>query len=327
MKRVADLIQKSKRFLITTHAFPDGDGLGSEMALYYYLKRTGKKVTVLNTHPTPAKFHLVDPNGVIQVYDEATPIPEVDVILIVDTHDWKMLGALEKPLHALSEKAVFIDHHIAETTENTASHRLIDEGHASTGELVYTLLSEMKAKLDLPMAIGIYVAILTDTASFRFQRTSPRSHLIAAKLLELGVLPEQVYQHIYARDSFAKIRLLGHVLEKIQTTENGRIAYLTVTQAMRQHYGATIEDTEAFVNELTLIAGVEIGILFREEEDGRVKVSLRGNHGIPVFAIAKKFGGGGHRFAAGIRIAEPLNQVTKNIVEESRLTLLQAKGR
>jgi phosphoesterase RecJ-like protein len=223
-----------------------------------------------------------------------------------------MLGSLSAPLKALGVPVLFLDHHVS--SGNTPALHFIDEEYGSTGELVYALLSHLGAGIDREMAVAIYVAILTDTQSFRFKRTSPRSHSIAADLLSKGVSPEEVYRQIYARDSLAKIRLFGQVLESIHSTADDRVAWLVVTKPMRDHYRATVEDTEAFVNQLTLIEGVSIGLLFREEDDGKIKVSLRGND-VPVFSLAKTFGGGGHRFAAGIKMEGPLADAIHRVVD------------
>lgn len=319
MENFAKLIRQHENFLLTTHALPDGDGLGSEMALHLYLKKMGKKSTVINTHPTPQKFQLVDPRGEIKVYQPGMKLPPADVVFVLDTNELKMLGPLEPPIRALSAPIIFVDHHVPEV-DNVQDH-LIDEAFGSTGELVYSFLRHLRADIDNEIAVGIYVAIVTDTSSFRFKRTTARSHTIAAKLLQKGVLPEQVFQHIYARDSFAKIRLFGHVLQNMKSTPDDRIAWLTVTREMREQYQATIEDTESYVNQLTLIDGVDIGILFREEDDGRIKISIRGNGEIPVVGIAKKFGGGGHRHAAGAKMSETLEEGTRRVLQEAQALL------
>lgn len=319
LEKFARVIRQSQRFLITTHALPDGDGLGSEIALYYYLKKMGKKVVLLNTHPTPKKFKLVDPKSEIAIYEPGAPLPSVDVVFVMDTNEFKMLGALEGPVRALGVPVIFVDHHVPDL-ENLEDH-LIDEAYSSTGELVYNFLRYLRADIDAEMAMGIYVAIVTDTSSFRFKRTTARSHLITAELLQKGISPESVYQYIYGRDSFAKIRLFGHVLENIKTSPDERIAWLTVSNEMRQYYQATVEDTEAFVTQLTLIHGVDIGIFFREEENGTVKVSMRGNGEVPVIGIVKKFGGGGHRHAAGVRLNCTLDNAVRLIYEEARALL------
>lgn len=319
MENFAKLIRQHENFLLTTHVMPDGDGLGSEMALHLYLKKMGKKSTVINTHPTPPKFRLVDPRGEIKVFQPGMKLPPTDVVFVLDTNELKMLGPLEPPIRASGAPIVFVDHHVPEV-DNVQDH-LIDEAYGSTGELVYSFLRHLRADIDIEIALGIYVAIVTDTASFRFKRTTARSHTIAAELLQKGVLPEQVYQHIYSRDSFAKIRLFGHVLQGMQTTPDERIAWLTVTKETREHYHATIEDTESYVNQLTHIEGVDIGVLFREEDDGRIKISIRGNGEIPVIGIAKKFGGGGHRHAAGAKITESLEESTRRVLQEAQTLL------
>jgi phosphoesterase RecJ-like protein len=275
----------------------------------------------VNTHATPTKFTLVDPRNEIQVHDPAKPLPKVDAVFVLDTNELKMLGRLEAAVRALDVPVIFVDHHVPHSDMDVDEH-LIDEQFGSTGELVYSFLRHLRADVDAEMAMGIYVAIVTDTSSFRFKRTTGRSHMIAAELLQKGISPEQVYQHIYARDSFAKIRLFGHVLEGIKTSPDERIAWLTITKEMRQHYNATIEDTEAYVNQLTLIDGVDIGMLFREEDEGHVKVSIRGNGEIPVVGIAKKFGGGGHRHAAGVkRMETTLDEAIRLLYQEAQAVL------
>lgn len=316
MEKIARLLRKHSRFLLTTHVFPDGDGLGSEMALHLYLKKSGKHSIIMNSSATPAKFQIVDPKGEIQIFEEGTKLPAVDAVFVLDTNEMKMLGPMAEPVRALGVPVIFVDHHVPELDE-PESH-LIDEAYGSTGELVYDFLRFLRADIDSEMAIAIYVSIVTDTSSFRFKRTTARSHTIAAELLQKGVSPEAVYQYIYARDSFAKIRLFGRVLEGIKASPDERIAWLTIPRDMRHQYKATIEDTEAYVTQLTLMEGVEIGMLFREEDDGRIKVSLRGRGEVPVIGIAKKFGGGGHRHAAGIKMSCSLDEAIRLVYAEAR---------
>lgn len=319
MDNIAKIIRFSKSFLITTHALPDGDGLGSEMALYYYLKSIGKQCVVMNTHETPAKFQIVDPEKKIEVFEKGKALPTVDLVLVVDTNEMRMLGPLEAPIRALQTRTIFIDHHVSQNLE--PGEHLIEESYGSTGELAHTLLKRLGAKLDLSIATALYVAILTDTAGFRFKRTTSRSHEIAAELLAIGVAPETIYRAIYAQDSLAKVRLLGQVLQGIQSSKDEKIAWLVIGRDMRKKAGASIEDTESFVNHLTLIDGVEIGVLFREEDNGVVKVSLRGNGEAEVWPIADHFSGGGHRFAAGMRIEGKLDDVIQKVLEQAHRVL------
>jgi phosphoesterase RecJ-like protein len=316
LEKLAQLIRKLDRFLITTHVFPDGDGLGAEMAMHNYLKKSGKRSTVLNLSPTPAKFQLVDPRHEIHVHTAGQPLPKVDAVIVMDTSDWKMLAHMADPVRALGVPVMFVDHHVSDIEDH--DNHLIDEKYASTGELIYDFLRHLRADIDADIALAIYVSIVTDTSSFRFKRTTARSHTIAAELLQKGISPESVYQYIYARDSFAKIRLFGHVLERISASPDERMAWITIPKDIRNRYKATIEDTEAYVTQLTLMEGVEIGILFREDDDGRIKVSLRGRGEVPVIGIAKKFGGGGHRHAAGVKLSVSLDEAIRLICGEAQ---------
>jgi bifunctional oligoribonuclease and PAP phosphatase NrnA len=326
LKKVLEIIRKKKRFLLTTHVMPDGDGLGSEMALHRYLKSLGKDSWVINSSATPLKFELVDPKNEIRVVDATGKLPKADVVLVLDTHDPKMLGPMESLLRKLKVPILYLDHHVLDEDQviNKNEYHFVDEKYGSTGELVYALLKSLKAKVDRSIALPLYVSILTDTGSFRFHRTTPTSHRVTAALLETGISPEDVYRRIYARDSFAKIRLFGHVLENVKTSEDERIAWLLITKKTRDRYNASVEDTEAFVNQLTLIEGVDVGILFREEDDGRIKVSLRGNRNIPILSVAKKFGGGGHHFAAGMRMSYSLDEAARLVCNEAKKLLKKA---
>ena len=322
MEHLKILIQAHRRFLITTHMLPDGDGLGSEMALHAYLKGLGKQSEIINTHETPDKFRLLDPAAKhIRVYDGKQSLKDFDAVIVLDTADRKMLGILEAPLMALSIPIVFIDHHVFEEGSklnmNEKTHFLVNERCGSTGELVYDIFKYLGASLNAEIATALYVAIMTDTLSFRLRQTTARTHRIAAELLELGLRPEALYQDIYGKDSVAKVKLLGHALERIESTSDGKVTWLQITLRMREKFHATVEDTEAYINHLILIDGVFVAIVFREDDDGRIKVSLRGNHDLAVFGIAKKFGGGGHRSAAGARVAAPLKKVVSEVVAEA----------
>ena len=288
--------------------------MGSEMALHLYLKKIGKSSRVLNTHATPSKFSLVDPRGEIEVYKAGSEVSPADVIFVLDTNDVNLLGALKKPLLAMKAPLIFVDHHVPEV-EDLDNH-LIDEQYAATGELTYEFLRHMRADIDSEIAMALYVSIVTDTGSFRFKRTTPRSHLIAAELLQKGVSPEVVFQHIFASNSIGKMKLLGELLRNIQTSSDGKVAWVTIPLELRKRYGASVEDTEAFINQVTLIEDLDVALMFREDEGGVVKVSMRGMGPVPVVGIAKKFGGGGHRHAAGMKVKMTLEDAVKKVCAE-----------
>ncbi len=311
--QTAALIRAHSRFLLTTHASPDGDGLGSEIALAGLLRSLGKTVAILNPHATPEKFQLVDPLHRIQVFSQGQVLAPADLIFVLDTNEPRMLGEMEKPIWAMGKRVVFVDHHVPDGL--SAEDHLVHEGYGATGELIFELFEACGQNLTEEAALGIYVAIVTDTGGFRYRRTRAKTHLVAAKCLDAGVAPEGVFQKIYAQNSIGKTRLLGHLLEKVQLGVGGKMAWMEVPKKLRESYGATIEDTEAFINHLTLLEGVEIAALYREDPDGRIKVSLRGTGVVPVVGIAQEFGGGGHHFAAGMRIEGALASVVRKINE------------
>lgn len=314
MKKFADTIRQKQRFLITTHVQPDGDGIGSEIGLYHYLLNTGKKVWIFNPSPTPDKFDLLDPTKIIQFFKDEQELPQVDCVIIIDTNEIKMLGTLAPPIERLKVPVLFVDHHVKEL-QDTSNH-LIDEQAGSSGELVYRFIKNQGGELNFEMAQALYVAILTDTGNFRFQRTSPTTHETVADLLRLGVKPEQVFQSVFGKDSAEKLRLLGKTLQNLKVECNGQFAFVTISKADREASRATIEDTESFIGHLTLLRGVKLAALFREEDNGTTKLSLRGLQNQTVVEIAKKFGGGGHRFAAGAKIQKPLQETVELVLKE-----------
>jgi len=314
LKDFGQTLKVRNHFLITTHVQPDGDGVGSEIALFGFLKKLGKDVVIFNPSPTPEKFQIADPNQVIQVFALGTPLPKVEAVIVVDTNETKMLGPLEAPLKALKVPFLFVDHHVKELS-NVEGH-LIDESMSSSGELVYQFIKSQSGEVDYDMAVALYVAIVTDTGNFRFQRTTPATHEMAAELLRKGVKPESVFEELFSRDSVQKLKLLGEALKSIEISSDGSCAWLTIPKEIRINIGATIEDTESFIGHLLILRGVKIAALFREEDNGTVKLSLRGLRKQPVIEIAKKFGGGGHRFAAGARISKSLQEAKQVVLQE-----------
>jgi phosphoesterase RecJ-like protein len=220
LNKFADTLRQNRRFLISTHVQPDGDGIGSEIALYHHLKKTGKEAWVINPSPTPEKFEVIDPSRIIQVFSSGLKVPDVDTVIIVDTNEVKMLGALAPVVENLKVPILFVDHHVKEL-QDTSGH-LIDEKSGSSGEIVYRFIKSQGTELTFEMAQALYVAILTDTGNFRFQRTSPSTHETVADLLRTGVKPEQVFQSVFGKDSAEKLRLLGKTLQTLKLECQGQ---------------------------------------------------------------------------------------------------------
>lgn len=314
MKAFSENLNRCQSLLVTTHVQPDGDGIGSCLALYYHLTQKGKTVHLILPSPVPEKFQMADPENIIQVFKGAT-FPSVDGVIIVDTNEIKMLGAMTSQVSKLKKPVWFVDHHVKELTD-TEGH-LIDESASSSGELVYRFLQFENCEFDLKIATALYIAILTDTGHFRFHRTTSDTHKTVSELFKFGIHPERVFQSVFGRDSLEKLKLLGMALSQIHSDCNGRLVWMVIDKAMRLQSGATVEDTESFIGHLTILRDVKIAVLFREEDDGTTKLSLRGLRDQSVVELAKKFGGGGHRFAAGAKINKPLREAIDQVIREA----------
>jgi len=313
------MLENAANLVLTTHVNPDGDGLGSELALGRYLKKTGKHVTIFNHSETPENYRWMDPDGEVVRYSaerHAGIIMEADLIVILDTNQPERLRSLRPAVEESHAKKVIIDHHLE--PHPFGDHYVIDDEATSTGEIVYRILMHLGAQhIDAPIAQALYTAIMTDTGSFRYPRTDPEIHRIAAHLLEFGVVPIEVFANVYEGWSQGRMRLLGEVLDSMKTAHNGKIAYVVCTQLMFRQTGTSEVETDSFTSYPMSIRGVVVGILFNELNDG-VKISFRSKGSIPVNELAKEFGGNGHLNAAGARVdGRNLDDVVADVVAKA----------
>ncbi len=316
---ILDIIKNNNSLILTTHINPDGDAIGSELALARFLISEGKQVKIINHSSTPEylKFMINDDNE-IELFKPSSHeeiIGKTDVIFMLDINQLNRTGNLENSIRMSKAKKICIDHH--EFPESFADAEVIDTEKSSTGELIYDLLSEAKFKLDFDIALPLYVAILTDTGSFKYDRTTPRVHRIIAELIESGIDTKTVFREIYDQGTSNSIQLLGRALSSITQVCEGKVSYMTVKRSDLVETGTSEEDVEGFVNYNLTIRGVEVGILFFELEEG-VKASFRSVSKIPVNKLAKEFNGGGHFHAAGARIiGQKLELSIREVLEET----------
>ncbi len=315
---VDEALTGMKNIVLTTHINPDGDGIGSELALYYHLTNKGKDVKIINTSKTPKIYRFLDPDGTLlkqyEERDEET-VRNADLIFVLDISTIERLGTMSEAVEKSPAKKVCIDHHY--TNNRRFDVHVVDEEACATAELIYEYVKRDNGKnIDFKIVEAIYIAILTDTGSFRFSNSSAASHRIAAELIELGIKPRKVYEQVYESDSWEKILLLGKMLDRLRSAGDNRIAWSSLTNDIMKTIGATQEDIEGFVEHLSVIDGVEITMLFLELSSGKIKVSIRskGNHDIN--RIAEQFGGGGHRHASGILFSEgAMEEISKKVVD------------
>ncbi len=303
--KLKNILLENNSFLLTTHVNPDADAIGSELALYEILKSLGKKeIYIINTSSTPYNLTFLDKEKIIQQYDKdkhSEIIKSADVLIGLDFNRSERLIRMREDFLNSQKLKIIIDHH--QDAEDFVHHSFVDSDYSATGHIIYDFIKKTSiTELTFQIAYPLYAAIMTDTGSFRFERTSPEIHYIAAEFISKGVNPTEVYDKIYDQSRFSKIKLLGKALVTLQLYgKNKQISYMIIRQEDFEALNAHEQDTDTFVNFNLSIEGVKVGILFIELKEG-FKVSLRSKGNIPVNKIAAEFGGGGHTNAAGIRI-------------------------
>jgi phosphoesterase RecJ-like protein len=296
------IVEENNSFLLTTHVNPDADALGSEIAIYRILTILGKDAHIINHSPTPYNLDFLDPDNIIKIFDEERNkniFDESDVLIALDFNRSNRMVNMQKIFRDSGKIKICIDHH--QHPEEFVDHYFVDDQYSATGHIIYDFIKQTNlVELNYDLAYPLYAAIMTDTGSFRFERTSSELHKLIADLLETGVDPGEVYDNIYDQSKISKVRLLGRALDTLKLIDNDKIGYMYITQDTFKELGAFESDTDSFVNYTLSIENVVVGLLFIELKNG-FKVSFRSKGNIPVNEIAAKYKGGGHTNAAGAR--------------------------
>lgn len=324
--RILEALDSAEQIVLTTHVNADGDGAGSEAALAAWLAGRGKRIAIVNPTPFPETYrHLIaDPDQLGDPGSEraAWAAEGADLYVVLDTSEPKRLGKMLKQIEG--RPTVIVDHH-PPVEPGISGFGLQDPTASATGELVYDLLSFATAETGepwpAPIPEAIYTAIVSDTGSFRFANTTPRTHLIAADLIDRGVDPEAVYRRIFATVPLRRIHLLRSALGELEADPELPVTWITVPRAVVEELSATTEDMDGIVEYARSIVGTEVALLFRETPDGATKVSFRSNGEVDVNALARQFGGGGHVKAAGAVVGAPLRSAREQVLEAVRDTL------
>ena len=299
---VLSLIRDNERFFLITHIRPDGDALGSQIALGLFLRKLGKEVAMINSDAPPYNLDWLPAADDVEVYDGALhqreAVLEADVAFILDTNAEDRIGHLGSTVRNGGGTRVLVDHHLDPEHWFDVSYARPDA--AATGVLVYEIIDAIDPSLiDEDIATALYTAIMTDTGSFRYSNVTPELHRVIADILQRGgVEPAYIHEAIYDRKSMPGLRLLGRMLNRIRTRYDGQVAYSVVTQRMVDDTGASWDDKDGFVNYVLSIDGVKAALLFSEVSDGS-KISFRSEAGTRVDEWARSFGGGGHENASG----------------------------
>ena len=325
VSKLNKIITANNSFIITTHHNPDGDALGSEIAMAEYLKSLGKNVHIINNSETPANYQFLDEDHEIIVYEKRKHqqlIDDVDGYLILDISDWGRLRELGEIIKDSSVPKICIDHHHVDYKFSDID--IIYEQASSTGELLFEFLQAVNFQFDQRTATALYTCILTDTGSFRFSNTTSKTHEVASVLLKAGIKTKEIYSLIYEQNSRSKMALMGEALYNFKYECDGKLAWFVLTKEMFKKHQASNWDTEGFPELPRTIEGVEVSLMFTELNSQKVKISLRSKGKIVINTIAQKFGGGGHSFAAGSVIEKSLEEVVPLILDEVKKVICDA---
>jgi phosphoesterase RecJ-like protein len=319
IRELSTLLKPGMTVALSTHINADGDGCGSETAMSRLLAQRGITTRIVNPTPWPAMYDFLLDGSIDQASVRgAEALENIDMLLVLDINDIRRLGVLSERVRALQVPVAIIDHHVTGDEPVATSVIISDVDACATGELVFDFASVLGLEVTPQIAQSLYCALLTDTGSFRFSNTSPRCHAIAARLLALGVDPEEMYRRIYAQVTVGKLLLVREALESLQVEDDVGLAWISVEAGAMERYAVTSDDLEGIVEHPRSIVGNRIALFFRDLGHNRVKVSFRGTGDVDVQQLARGFGGGGHAKASGALIAGSLDDVRARVVGAAR---------
>jgi phosphoesterase RecJ-like protein len=310
VKALDDIIQFIKdhdRFVITSHARPDGDAIGSELGLALILEKLGKTAHIFNADPHPRPYQSLPGIERIEVTHKVEG--NYDGLFVLECNNLERTN-----LQGLDQYFVInIEHH--PKTEPFGDLNWLDDSAAALGEMIYELAQGLPVQLTPEIATNLYVAIFTDTGSFQYSNTRAKTFLITGDLVNHGASPSAIAQAVYMTRPYARLQILGMLLNTLQV-HSSRIASITLTQDMLEKTGASANDMEGIVDYPLSMEGIDLAAFFREEANGQYRVSLRSKNNYDVSAVAGHFGGGGHKNAAGLAVQGSFQEVVGKVVLE-----------
>lgn len=319
IKKCIEKINQSNNIILTTHENPDGDAIGSTLALYQYIRSLGKNVKVINYSPTPPYLEFISYADDILVYEieqHKEYFMEADLIIVLDLNDIPRMKTVGEAILSSRAYKIIIDHHLE--PKEFADLIVVDTDAPATGELIYKLIkSDSAFKMSKGIVDAIYIAILMDTGSFRFDRTDSEVHHIAADLIELGADPVVLYDKVYNIKTLNAVQLQSMSQATTELLFDGKFSIALVRREFFQQTNTQKHDTEGFVEDQLKVLGVEAGVLLTQTTDSsEIRLSFRSKT-ISIREIAVHFGGGGHAHAAGARIiGKTIDEVKSDVIKE-----------
>lgn len=311
VKEAISVLNTHSNICITSHVNPDGDSVGSVLALGIALKKNEyKNITIVIPDEIPKNLAFLPGINLIQ---KEIHVEKIDLLIALDCGDKNRIG-ISKSLLESADIIINIDHHITNT--NFGDINIVNPDSSSTGELVYKLLKLMNAELNKDIAMSLYVAISTDTGSFRYDNTTSATHMIASKLLDLGIDINYININLYQSRSIEKTNLLIKSLDTLELLRNGKIAIAIVTRKMLKYCNATISEADYIIDFIRDIDNVEVACVLKEIDDNTIKIGFRSKNDIDVSLIARAFNGGGHAKASGCTLYSSIEEGKKLVLQE-----------
>lgn len=305
-QRFIELIGSHQRIVLVSHIRPDCDALGSELGMAAILRELGKTVRIVNGQATPPNLQFLDPTRQIQaIHADIRPeeLEETDLFLIVDTSARIQLGPMGDVLAKTKASKAILDHHVSE--DELGAETFKDTTAEATGCLVVEAARQLNVKLTAEMATPLFAAVATDTGWFRFGSVGPKTFDVAAELMRAGASPAAIFANLYEQETAGRVRLRGVVLSRIAVELEGRLAHTFILKDDYAQTGSLPSDTEDLVNEALKIEGTQFAVILVEQPGGGFKISFRSRSALACNEVAAKFGGGGHKAAAGAFLKAP----------------------
>lgn len=319
MDNIKAVLENANQIVITTHKSPDGDAIGSSLALFHYLEKLGKEVSVIVPDAYPTFLNWMKGSDKIVQYDEQIEegdrlVSKADIIFSLDYNGLNRIADLRNPIEKSTATKIVIDHH--QDPQDFADHYMVDTECCSTSQLIYEFIEKLDDldRLDKTIGACIYCGIMTDTGSFRYPSTTAKTHQIIAHVIDLGVDGSKIHQDVFDTYSEDRLRLLGYALtEKMKVFHEHNAAYISLSQEELKRFNFKKGDNEGLVNYPLSIDGIKFTALITEKE-GYVSMSFRSKDDFYVNKIANEhFNGGGHIYAAGGMLETSLDEAVKRV--------------
>jgi bifunctional oligoribonuclease and PAP phosphatase NrnA len=306
IQQICDAIQARRTFLLTSHARPDGDSIGSQLAMAFALDALGKRVRIVNLDAAPD--HYQDFPGMSRIELAPSVRTDADAVIVMECSDLTRTGVAGLDGRFL----INIDHHAGNRLYGAINWH--DEARSACGEMVFDVIRALGVPLSVEIATHVYLAILTDTGSFHHSNITPATFDICRRCVEAGVNPAAMARRVFDSNSFGKLKLIGALLDEMQLVDGGRLAVMYLDDRMLEKAGCTANDTEGLINLPLTAREIQAVVFFKVSADGTVRVSMRSKYDVDVRKVAGAYGGGGHKNAAGFTVTEPLDVARPKII-------------